>query len=381
MVRADPTQLLSPPYTGTLSYAFYQNERTRATNASFYHTESENALALEVDFNGVKDITRVEFNSSATAGFDGEYDANKYDGDQGRPTLYSHSSSMWYSINVQPKLTQVTTVPVGLRPEASGTMTISPQGISSFDPTTYIILEDKKTNIFHDLRAGAYTFTTDVSDNQERFVLHFTPPMQVAIAEASCTVKGSIKLTQPGTANWNYVITNNQNTVISSGVINQNNAVMVNAVAGVYTVTLNDNNGYSVVKTLQIGGDNAVTADFTASATVAPVNGNITFANNTPNATDFTWEFSDGTIITGVQNPTYAFSEPGNYAVTLTVINSDGCTSSVTKTITVTTSTGLSSLIANRGIGMWSNENVVYVDFSSQPKVDAEIDIYNILGQ
>jgi hypothetical protein len=30
---------------------------------------------------------------------------------------------------------------------------------------------------------------------------------------------------------------------------------------------------------------------------------------------------------------------------------------------------------------MWSNENVVYVDFSSQPKVDAEIDIYNILGQ
>jgi hypothetical protein len=37
------------------------------------------------------------------------------------------------------------------------------------------ILEDTKTNTFHNLFSGSYEFVWEITDNEERFVLHFTP--------------------------------------------------------------------------------------------------------------------------------------------------------------------------------------------------------------
>ncbi len=40
---------------------------------------------------------------------------------------------------------------------------------------------------------------------------------------------------------------------------------------------------------------------------------------------DYIWNFDDGTIVTGEQNVEHAFSEPGEYIVTLTVEDNNGC--------------------------------------------------------
>src|ERR1700722_9053273 len=108
-------------------------------------TQNVSTLVLTVDYNGVQDVTTVGFNASATYGFDGQYDADKPDGGPGRPTLYTYFSDQdeWYAINTIPLLTQTVDVPMGLRPQNTGTMTLSASGIQTFDATTYIYLQDK----------------------------------------------------------------------------------------------------------------------------------------------------------------------------------------------------------------------------------------------
>jgi PKD repeat protein len=54
--------------------------------------------------------------------------------------------------------------------------------------------------------------------------------------------------------------------------------------------------------------------------------------------TGYSWDFN-GTIITGTGTPTYSYSAPGTYSVTLTVTTSDGCTGSVTSNLVVTNGT------------------------------------------
>jgi len=161
---------------GSGNYKFYQDERVRNANTPFYSTQSENVLTLELNYGALKDFTRVEFNASGTTNFDPEYDANKLNGALNRPTIYSEMSSGWYGINTLPLLTQVTTVPVGLRPSVSAPMFFEAKGLGTFDPTSYVYLEDKKLNLMHNLRSTNYNFTTDTADAENRFVLHFTPP-------------------------------------------------------------------------------------------------------------------------------------------------------------------------------------------------------------
>ncbi len=369
--------------TGLHSYKFYQSERTRATNLTFYRTQAENSLSLQVDYNGLKDITSVEFNPEATSGFDAAYDANKYDGNPGRPTLYTtNNTNTWYAINTLPTLKDVTTVPMGLRAEATGTMTLTPGGLESFDPTTYIFLEDKKTNTWHNLRDGAYTFTTAKTDNRERFVLHFTPPASILTTDASCDGAGMINIEQPGDASWSYSVTDNSNTTVATGSLNNSSPVSIAVNTGVYMLTLRDNNGYTVTKSVIVGGPQTAVAAFTSNTQTSQVKDDIIFTSSLESLT-YSWNFGDEITATG-KNCSHSYSTEGVYPVTLTVTNTQGCSAAITHPITVTSrsvATNIGQLPTDPALNIWSHENSVYVDFSKQSKVDAEIELYNVLGQ
>jgi len=75
------------------------------------------------------------------------------------------------------------------------------------------------------------------------------------------------------------------------------------------------------------------TASFTPSKTAAEVGENITFTNNSLNATTYEWDFDDGTTSTA-ENPTHAFSESGIFTVELTAKGAGG-THSTTKDISI----------------------------------------------
>jgi hypothetical protein len=277
-------------------------------------------------------------------------------------------------------MAQTNTVPMGFEPGQSGSYTFNFNGVSSFDPTSYIFLEDKALGIMHDVRSGAYTFSADSADNWDRFVLHFTPPATTSITDATCNNNGTINVIQPGTASWNYTVTNSINTTISSGTLNQNNPLNISEPAGAYTLTLVDNNNYTVTQSLQVNGPEAVTAAFTSSSNnVQEMQDVVLSANGT--AGTYNWDFGNGQTGTG-QTITISYPAAGVYTVALTVTNVSGCTANTAQTITVNaaTTTGINN-IADKAIAIWSNESKVYVDFRGQDRVDAVIAIYDVLGR
>lgn len=71
-------------------------------------------------------------------------------------------------------------------------------------------------------------------------------------------------------------------------------------------------------------------ADFTSDVTTACANPGIKFLNKSTNATEFLWEFSDGTTSTD-KDAQHTFTDVGSISVTLTAINY-GCENKITKT-------------------------------------------------
>ncbi len=77
---------------------------------------------------------------------------------------------------------------------------------------------------------------------------------------------------------------------------------------------------------------NKPTADFSVSGNNASCNPPLTvsFQNNSVGATNYSWDFGDGTI-TGGLNPTHTYTTVGNFSVTLTAINANGCSDTIQK--------------------------------------------------
>jgi PKD domain. len=210
-------------------------------------------------------------------------------------------------------------VPLGLIPGANGTFTFEVSGIQSFDPTAYIYMEDKVTGQWQDLRNNnTYTFTMNNNESVDRFVLHFTPKAEIATVNATCSENGQISITQPGQAQWIYTATNSSGVQVGSGLLNETHPVTLSVPKGVYTLTLTDANGYSVVKNIVVEGAQPIAAAFSSSQQVAEVEEPITFINTTADAANSTWNMGDGTIInTNNSIITHQYAAEGVYTVSL----------------------------------------------------------------
>ncbi|MCX6198444.1 MAG: PKD domain-containing protein [Bacteroidetes bacterium] len=370
---------------GSVNFTFNQDEREASSAIPFYQLSGQ-TLQLDVTGNGFADVTKVNFTPTSTPAYDLGLDADKVKSQYDQPTLYTlmnFGDTRRMAINSYSDVVANPTVPLGMFPGTDGQFTLSATGLNSFDPTTLVLLEDLKLGgQWHNFRVHAqYIYTHTKTDAVNRFVLHFTPPAVIASTSSTCLGDGSINVTQPGPAGWNYAVTDHTGTIVSSGILNSSTPINVGALqAGIYTLTLVDNSGYTVVKNVVVGGANIVNASFNMTNSSVTMGQSFTMHNTTPNSTTYEWEFSDGTIITGVANPTYEFLEPGTYTVTLTVTNSDGCVSTVTQTIVVTAATGLQDLM-NGAVKIYSFRDNVFVDFTHLMNVDATIQVYNLLGQ
>ncbi len=102
---------------------------------------------------------------------------------------------------------------------------------------------------------------------------------------------------------------------------------------GTYTITLE--NAYenclgTATKTIIVTGPPAV--EFSTDQTLgceAPFT--VQFTAQTDNGVQFLWNFGDGNTSTEA-NPTHTYTSSGNYSVTLTVTNENGCSNTITKT-------------------------------------------------
>jgi len=104
--------------------------------------------------------------------------------------------------------------------------------------------------------------------------------------------------------------------------------------AGNYTVnlTVSNENGTNSTSALITVSEKPVTvlpiANFSTNVTIGTVPFSVQFTDLSENATDWTWDFGDGTNSTE-QNPVHTYTSAGSYTVNLTVSNADGSDSEV----------------------------------------------------
>jgi hypothetical protein len=149
---------------GTANYTISGADRSRTAPSTFY---SQNANELDIVAtnlgSGVLDKTVVAFNTAATDSFDTQYDANKIAGGQGRHNLYTMlggDTTTWMGINTLHDVATTSTVPVGFEPGASGNYSFTFNKINTFDPTTYVYLEDVQQHVMYNVRSGNYQFAS-----------------------------------------------------------------------------------------------------------------------------------------------------------------------------------------------------------------------------
>lgn len=373
--------------SGSGSFVFSETECTNTPASTNFFKANDNELKVNVSGNGFSDKTLIAFNADASNGFDPVFDANKFHSKLGQPTLYTLAGTEHLAIDVLPSLTTTAAVPLSFEPGANGAFTFSFDNVSAFDPTSFIYLEDKKVGgNWLDVRANYnYSFNALKNDNWDRFMLHFTPAMELKTVDQTCAAKGAIHVQQEGSVNWNYLLKDHTNAVVAQGVVNQQNPQTIAVNAGAYQLELNNGQGYTTSKSVQVNfSGTIVSAAFNSSTNTPSVNQPVTFINNSTNATSYEWSFGDGSPVSTAYSPTHSYAAEGEYTATLTSYNAAGCDSSASAKVVVSAlvNTGIQQVVAKlSSIDVYAADNKIAVDFSEYGAVDALIAIHNILGQ
>ncbi|MCD4694650.1 MAG: T9SS type A sorting domain-containing protein [Bacteroidales bacterium] len=154
-----------------------QNDRIHSSQAYYKDSGMPNTIRLDVEGNGYNDAIFVSFNPAATDVYDGEYDVRKLYGLDEAPQLYSIIPGDILSINSLPGLDEYRVVPLGFECDAPVEFTIEASEIESFEELISIYLEDIKEGELHNLTNNpSYTFTHEIGDDPNRFLLHFGEP-------------------------------------------------------------------------------------------------------------------------------------------------------------------------------------------------------------
>lgn len=119
---------------------------------------------------------------------------------------------------------------------------------------------------------------------------------------------------------------------------------------GTYTVILTASNGVETdSKTETIIATQKPTAEFNADPLVGYAPLSVTFTDLSYSATEWNWDFGDGTVSNG-QNPTHTYSQAGSYTVILTAINEYG-QDTQSRVITVNTPPPVASFTTSASSG------------------------------
>jgi hypothetical protein len=163
---------------GNTDLQFTNVARVHSTQSFYKETPADQLIIIASSAqNTFYDKTGVQFVTDATTGYDPGFDAKKLAGKVEAPQLYSILTDINVTYNALPWAGTNTTIPLGFKCGLDGNYTFNAEGIASFRSGTQIFLEDKKLNVTQELNLNpAYAFSYLTSDEESRFVLHFSNP-------------------------------------------------------------------------------------------------------------------------------------------------------------------------------------------------------------
>ena len=136
-----------------VNMSIQDSSRVHAATGFYKNTkEVKNLFAIKIEGNGFTDKTYVQFQETATSGFDTQLDAWKLAGDDDAPQFYSSSEGNDLSINVLPFSDEEVEIPLNLEvgKETSCKITVEE---NSFSEMVDLVLEDLFTGEKYDLNS------------------------------------------------------------------------------------------------------------------------------------------------------------------------------------------------------------------------------------
>ncbi len=222
-----------------------QADRIHSSQAYYKNSNDiPQTLRMDVEGNGYSDAIFVRFNENATEDYDAKYDVQKIFGLPDAPQLYSCIVNKKLSINTLPQLVGHKEIPIGFECDLPGEFTITASNPGSFGQIP-VYLEDVQEGILHNLSQNpVYTFSHQMNNNPNRFILHFGDPLGVNDLQEQMElihIYGSGKFvitTIPFKFNGNINVYDIMGRKITS----------INATEGKNKIQINSSKGYYIVR-------------------------------------------------------------------------------------------------------------------------------------
>ncbi len=243
--------------------------RTAITTQKFKSTNSEEeGIKIRIVGGDFRDETVVRFDSNAGYNFDEDFDAlKKFSDNPLVPQIYTLTGKgEQLTINTYPLDTLNIQIPVCVRTNVPGTYSFEFEGAWNINPEQTVYLEDLLVDTLIDLRmAGEYTFSTEISEVTDRFILHVGMSLRIEYAVTAPTVKGR--------SDGNIALTIFGGKQPLQGVHWSNGATtedLTNIGAGNYIVEITDAAGKTLVDTILVpeGAADTTSTDTTGGTSV-----------------------------------------------------------------------------------------------------------------
>lgn len=295
-------------------------------------------LRLTDSLSAIYDETNIYLDLGTTSNYVFPEDGQKIiDTSISAPLLYSITTdNVPCFSNSYGNFAQTIVIPIGFSVQGGSSYTFSASLLDNFESTSLLLLEDRNTGVFTDIRIDGYTITLSQREqNDNRFYLHVSMPAVISTTDASCSNDdGLILISQDTSITWNSVILfdNNLNAIASLGNVTGNFS-FPNLSEGFYKVAFAFDI-YTALVDISVRG-NQVSVSLAPSTFQAAPYQTIIFTVNTTNTDWYEWDMGDQSYITGVASPDYFYTDPGTYQVVVKCSNSFGCEAYDTVTIVI----------------------------------------------
>jgi hypothetical protein len=372
---------------GAFNFSVDDLDRTVGTATWKSLDAYDHLITVDVLGNGFADQSTIFFSENSSQGFNPMVeDGAKRAVRAGQPSVYSIVDSFRLSTNGLPSQSFGSfPIPLGVNPGMNGQFALHFDGLHTLPNSSLVFLEDKALNTFTSLRENpVYDFSMTTSEAEDRFVLHFLPPVNTEVFAETCgrndgriVLDFGSNLISDLPISWDYSLMTN-GIIVASG--SSSGLVEINDLQpAAYNVTYAFN-GFEISEQIYIDDSEAVNAYFVSSSAEVEIGETVDFYNQSTIGHSYTW-LVNGDVYASF-DLSYLFQFPGEYLVELHVDNGNCKDEYALPIIVKEKSTGLNESVDLSNVILYSFGQQIFIEAtaSSYPN-ELYWEVFNVLGQ